>query len=354
MKKWISMLLAAVLAVTAAGCSGAPVSSEAPAPESESLAPSQSAAPAETEAALSEADPAVFHIAGLKGPTTMGMVKLMKDSEEGKTAGDYQVQMFGTADEIVPLLKKGELDMAAVPANLAANLYQKLEGSVQAAAINTLGVLYVVTTGDEIHSIADLAGRTVYSTGKGTTPEYVMNHILKANGLDPETDLTLEYKSEATEVLETLKNAGEGAAAVLPQPYVTAAKMQVEGLETALDLTEEWNKVSPDSALVTGVLLVRKEVAEQKGEAFDAFLKEYRKSIEWVNANVPEAAQLVADYGIVAKAPIAEKAIPECNITYIAGEEMKQKLSGYLTVLFEQQPKAVGGALPADDFYYGA
>ncbi len=361
MKKWIAVLLSLCMVLAMAGCAGGAGASQPSSAQEETVEAQQAAqteAPAPTEAPAEapgpeQAEPE-FRIAGLKGPTTMGMVKLMKDGEEGKTAQKYQVEMFGTPDEIVPLLKKGELDMAAVPANLAANLYQKLEGQVQAAAINTLGVLYVVSTGQDIHSIQDLAGRTVYSTGKGTTPEYVMNYLLEKNGLDPSKDLTLEYKSEATEVLATLKNAEKGAVAVLPQPYVTAAQMQVEGLEPVLDLTEEWNKVSPDSALVTGVLLVRKEVAEQKKEAFESFLSEYKNSIEWVNANVPEAAQLVAEYGIVAKAPIAEKALPACNITYIAGGEMKEKLSGYLAALFEQEPKAVGGKLPADDFYYGA
>ncbi len=361
MKKWISVLLSLCMVLAMAGCAGGAGASQPSSAQEETFeaqqavqteAPAPAEAPAETPGP--EQTEPEFRIAGLKGPTTMGMVKLMKDGEEGKTAHKYQVEMFGTPDEIVPLLKKGELDMAAVPANLAANLYQKLEGQVQAAAINTLGVLYVVSTGQDIHSIQDLAGRTVYSTGKGTTPEYVMNYLLEKNGLDPSKDLTLEYKSEATEVLATLKNAEKGAVAVLPQPYVTAAQMQVEGLEPVLDLTEEWNKVSPDSALVTGVLLVRKEVAEQKKEAFESFLSEYKNSIEWVNANVPEAAQLVAEYGIVAKAPIAEKALPACNITCIAGGEMKEKLSGYLAALFEQEPKAVGGKLPADDFYYGA
>ena len=262
--------------------------------------------------------------------------------------------MYGAADEIVPLLSKGELDMAAVPANLAATLYQKLEGKVQVAAVNTLGVLYVVTTGNaEVTSVADLAGKTVYSTGKGTTPEYALNYILTQNGLDPATDLTIEYKSEATEVLSAMQTAGD-AVAVLPQPYVTTAQMPVEGLKVALDLTEEWNKVSPDSALVTGVLLARTDVIEANPAAFDQFLADYQASIEWVNANTADAAQLVAKYEIVPKAEVAEKALPACNITWLAGSEMKDKLSGYLQTLYDQDPASVGGAMPDDGFYYGA
>ena len=333
MKRVMSLGLSLALAISLAACSSS-VSEAA-----------SSAAATEEPTAVPEAEAPVttFRIAGLKGPTTMGMVKLMSDAEAGETHQDYQVTMYGAADEVVPLLVKGDIDLAAIPANLAANLYNQTEG-----------VLYVVTTGDNVKSVEDLKGKTIYSTGKGTTPEYVLNYILKKNGIDPEKDLTVEYKSEATEVAAALQAAGEGAIAVLPQPYVTAAQSQIEGLNVVLNLTEEWNKVSTDSDLVTGVLVARTEFIEQNEAAFDEFLKDYQSSIEWVNSNTADAAELVANYGIVAKAPLAQKALPACNITYVDGAEMKAKLSGYLQVLFDQNPKAVGGAMPGDDFYYGA
>ena len=344
MKRVMSLGLSLALAISLAACSG-----------SVSEAVSSASATAEpTAAPEAEAPVTTFRIAGLKGPTTMGMVKLMSDAEAGETHQDYQVTMYGAADEVVPLLVKGDIDLAAIPANLAANLYNQTEGKVQVAAINTLGVLYVVTTGDDVKSVEDLEGKTVYSTGKGTTPEYVLNYILKENGIDPEKNLTVEYKSEATEVAAALQAADEGAIAVLPQPYVTAAQSQIEGLNVALNLTEEWNKVSTDSDLVTGVLVASTEFIEQNEAAFEEFLKDYQASIEWVNSNTADAAELVANYGIVAKAPLAQKALPACNITYVDGAEMKTKLSGYLQVLFDQNPKAVGGAMPGDDFYYGA
>ena len=344
MKRVMSLGLSLALAISLAACSG-----------SVSEAVSSASATAESTAAPeAEAPVTTFRIAGLKGPTTMGMVKLMSDAEAGETHQDYQVTMYGAADEVVPLLVKGDIDLAAIPANLAANLYNQTEGKVQVAAINTLGVLYVVTTGDDVKSVEDLKGKTVYSTGKGTTPEYVLNYILKENGIDPEKDLTVEYKSEATEVAAALQAADEGAIAVLPQPYVTAAQSQIEGLNVALNLTEEWNKVSTDSDLVTGVLVASTEFIEQNEAAVEEFLKDYQASIEWVNSNTADAAELVANYGIVAKAPLAQKALPACNITYVDGAEMKTKLSGYLQVLFDQNPKAVGGAMPGDDFYYGA
>ena len=358
MKCLLSMVMAAAMALSLVACGGTTASGSTASSQAASSAPASSQAesvPASSAVSASEDTAAsgdAMRIAGLQGPTTMGMVKLMKD-QESMESPLYDVTMYGAADEIVPLLTKGELDAAAIPANLAATLYQKTEGKIQVAAVNTLGVLYVVTTGDDVASVADLAGKTIYSTGKGTTPEYVLNYILTENGIDPAKDVTIEYKSEATEVLSTLQSAGEGAVAVLPQPYVTAAQAQVEGLNAALDLTEEWNKIDPDSQLITGVLAVRSDYAEQHPEELEAFLADYRSSIEWVTANTADAAQLVAEYGIVAKAPLAEKALPACNITYMDGADMKQALSGYLDVLYQQDAASVGGALPGDDFYYG-
>lgn len=334
MKKWFAFLMVFVLCLgMLAGC-GTAATEE---PEAE---PEQEAAEAVT-----------FRIASLKGPTTMGMVKLMNDAEEGNTKHDYQFEVYGTADEVVPKLVNNEIDIALIPSNLASVLYNKTEGAVQIAAINTLGVLYVVESGDTVHSIQDLVGKTVYSTGKGTTPEFTFNYILQQNGIEPGKDVMIEYKSESTEIAAMLQNA-ENTIAVLPQPYVTAVQMQNEKVRVALSFTEEWDKVSPDSSMVTGVVLVRKAFAEENPMAFSEFLDEYEASTEYVNANVKEAAAWVEKYGIVAKAPIAEKAIPACNITYIEGDEMKAKVGGYLQVLFDANPQSVGGALPEDDFYF--
>ncbi|NLT48751.1 MAG: ABC transporter substrate-binding protein [Clostridiales bacterium] len=297
------------------------------------------------------AEQTTFRIASLKGPTTIGMVKLMNDAEEGMVKHDYQFEVYGTADEIVPKLVNGELDVALVPCNLASVLYNKTEGAVQVAAINTLGVIYVVESGDTVQSIEDLAGKTVYSTGKGTTPEFALNYVLNQNGIDPGKDVTIEYKSESTEIAAMLETADD-TIAVLPQPYVTVVQMQNDKVRVALSLTEEWDKVSTDSSMVTGVVLARKAFIEENPIAFNEFLEEYSASTDYVNANIEEASVWVEKYGIVAKAPIAAKAIPACNITYIDGEEMKTMVSGYLKVLFDANPQSVGGALPDDEFYF--
>ncbi len=293
---------------------------------------------------------AAVRVASMKGPTSMGLVKLMNANDNGESAQSYEFTLSGTANEIVPLLTRGELDIAMVPCNLASVLYNNTQGKVKVLAVNTLGVLYIVESGEEIQSVADLAGKTVYSTGKGTTPEFALNYILAQNGLDPEKDLTIEFKSEATEVLAALTGDAAGIG-VLPQPYVTAALTQNESLRVALDLTEEWDKVSEDSRMITGVAVVRAAFAEENPEAVATFLEEYAASVEYVNANIEEAAQWIADLGIVAKAPIAQKALPACNIVYIDGEEMKTAVSGYLAVLFDQNPEAVGGQLPDEAFY---
>lgn len=296
-----------------------------------------------------------MNVTALKGPTAMGMVKLMSDSDAGEYGEDtYTFTIAASVDEVTPALVQGETDIAAVPANVASVLYNNTDGGVQALAINTLGVLYIVENGDSVSSVADLAGKTIYASGKGATPEYALNYILSENGIDPETDVTIEWKSEHTECLTALVSE-EGAIAMLPQPFVTTALTKADSLRVALDLTEEWDALQADaetpSALLTGVLVGRTEYIEAHPDEVADFLERYEASVTYVNENVADAAQLVGGYDIV-DAAIAEKAIPECNITYIDGTEMQEKLSGYLTVLSEQNAEAVGGVLPGEDFYY--
>ena len=292
-----------------------------------------------------------LHIAGLKGPTTMGLVNLLDMEKKGTAAMDYDLQLYGAADEIVPKLIKGDLDMAAIPANLAATLYQKTNGGIQVLAVNTLGVLYVVEKGDTVHSFADLKGRTILSTGKGTTPEYVLRYLLKKNGLDPDKDVKIEYYSEASEVTAQMAATKKDAIAVLPQPYVTAAQMKDADLRVVLDLTKEWNKVC-DTQLITGVTVVRTAYAEDHPDVVQAFLTDYEKSVNAANTDIDGTAALCEEIGVVAKAAIAKKALPKCNIVYRRGEEMKKDISAYLQVLYDASPAAVGGKLPDDNFYW--
>ena len=294
----------------------------------------------------------VVRVGSMKGPTSMGLVRLMELDEQEQTKNNYEFTMEATADMLLPSMISGDLDIALVPANVAAVLYQKTEGGVCVIDINTLGVLYVVSADTSIDSMDDLKGRTIYLTGKGTTPDFVMQYLLAQSGIDL-SEVTLEYKSEATEVAAVLAENPE-AVGLLPQPYVTALQIQNESIKIVLDTTAEWNALQGEggSQVVTGVTVVRKEFLESYPDTVITFLEEHKQSAQYANDNVEAAAQLVANYGIVEKAPVAQKAIPYCNITFISGEEMKTALSGYLEVLAAQDASSVGGALPGDDFYY--
>lgn len=297
------------------------------------------------------AEPVTVNIAALKGPTAMGMVSFMDKADSGSlTDNNYHFEIVAAADEVTPKLVQGQVDIAAVPANLASVLYNNTEGKVEVLAVNTLGVIYIVESGDMVSDIGDLKGKTIYASGKGATPEYALNFILEQNGIDPEKDLTIEWKGEHAECLSALM-AEENAIAMLPQPFVTTAQTKSDKIRVALDLTEEWDKLGVESSLLTGVVVARKEFVESNPAAVEAFMEHYGASVTFVNENVEDAAALIGKYDIV-PAAVAVKAVPDCNIVFITGDEMKQKLSGYLAVLLEQNPKSVGGALPADDFYY--
>ena len=300
-----------------------------------------------------EVTPASYSIAALKGPTAMGLVKLMQDAETGDgLTNQYTFSLAASADEVTPKLIQGELDMACVPANLAAVLYQKTEGQIETLAVNTLGVLYIVENGNAVQSLSDLAGMTIVAAGKGSTPEYALRYLLSENGVDPDRDVTIDWKSEHSECVAALAS-GAATVALLPQPFVTVAQNKLADLRVALDLTKEWDKLGNGSGLITGVIVARKEVVDANPSAVKAFLQDYAASVDWVNGNTADAAQLIGDYNIV-DAAVAEKALPACNIVCLTGPEMHDKLSGYLSVLFDQNPQSVGGALPEDDFYFGA
>ncbi len=304
------------------------------------------------EQTSTEHDKVEVHVGSLKGPTSMGLVSLMKQAENGETTNSYQFTMAAAADELLPKMISGELDIVLVPANVASVLYQKTQGAVSVIDINTLGVLSMVSGDSSIQTMADLQDKTIYLTGKGTTPDYVLQHLLTENGLTTE-EVTLEYKSEATEVAVLLAENPE-AIGVLPQPFVTAACMQNENLSVVMDLNTEWDTLQGEngSSMVTGVTVVRKEFLTEHPQAVADFMADHKASAEYANENVEEAAELVAAAGIIEQAPVAVKAMPKCNITYIDGEKMKNALSGYLEVLFEQDAASVGGSLPAEDFYY--
>ena len=295
----------------------------------------------------------VVRVGGLKGPTTMGLVKLMDEVVNGESENSYEFTMVTAADEMTAMVAGGKVDIALLPANVASVLYNKTNKNISVIDINTLGVLYFVSADSSVTTIDQLKGKTVYLPGKGTTPEYALRYVLSAAGLG-EDDVTLEFKSEASEVASVLAE-DPNAIGLLPQPFVTAALAQNEKLSIIMDLTKEWDNVQGDgsgSRLVTGVTIVNNDFLKEHEDLVDTFLQEHEASIAFTAEDPDAAAELIAKAEIVAKAPIAKKALPYCNITYISGDEMKTALSGYLQALYDQNPASVGGELPDDGFYY--
>lgn len=316
---------------------------------------------------------ATMRVGALRGPTGMGLVGLMDcvgaiaapedggDTVVGTNPADipaldhaYEFTLAGSADELAPRLIQGDLDVLCVPANLAATLYQKTEGAVQVLCVNTLGVLDMVEVGETISSMADLRGRTIYSAGKGSTPQYALEYLLRAAGVDPAQDVTIQWVSEHAECLAALQN-DQSVVAMLPQPFATSALTKLEGARIALDLTDVWDEAVAQtgsaSQLITGVAVARTAFVEESPACVEEFLGAYAASVAFVNSDTKAAAQLIDAAGIIA-APVAERAIPYCNIVCETGDDMRADLAGYLETLFEADPASVGGAVPDDAFYY--
>lgn len=349
MKRVLSMLCVLALLTALVACGAAPAAST-PETVPETVPETAPAAVAETQESN---EMITVRLGALTGPTAIGMTKLWNGGETSDPENHYQCTLAGSADGLTPLILQGEVDIASIPANLASVLYNKTEGGIQVIAVNVLGVLYLCEMGSEdIQSVTDLKGKTIYATGKGAAPEYFLRYILTQNGLDPDKDVTMEWKNEPAEVISHLS---EGVA-MLPEPQVSAAAAKLgDGFRVALSVSDEWEKVDNGSLCTTAVTVVRSAFAQEHPEAVEAFLQDFRDSVDWVNSNAADAASRCVDNGILSiAAPVLEKAIPKCNVTFITGSRMKEVLSGCLSALHDQNPKAVGGALPQDDFYYGS
>ena len=298
--------------------------------------------------------PAEVNLYVLSGPTGIGAMNLWAAADAGETQNTYYITMPGANDEVVAAISNGDADIAAVATNLAATLYNKTSGGVTVLAVNTLGVLSLLGSGQEIASIADLAGKTIYAPGQGANPEYILRYVLNGNGLDPDKDVTIRFVGEGSELLTVWQTDPE-AVIMAPQPVATSILMQNENARTLFNMTDEWDRVSGgDSTLMMGCVIVRNEFLQENPGAVALFLQEYAASIEKAQSDVEGTAALCEQYGLIPKAALAQKAIPSCGLTFVTGAEMKSALSGYLQVMFDADPKSVGGAMPGDDFYYGA
>lgn len=332
----VSLLLALTLALSLTACGGQ-ANSEPEQPE--------------TQEELTAAE---INLYVLSGPTGIGAMNLWAASDAGETKNTYHITMPGANDEVVAALSKGDADIAAVATNLAATLYNKTDGGVTVLAVNTLGVLSLLSNGQEAATVSDLKGKTIYAPGQGANPEYILRYVLSGNGLDPDKDVTLRFVGEGSELLTVWQSDPE-AVILAPQPVATSILMQNENAKTLFDMTEEWDKIAGgDSTLMMGCVIVRNEFLQANPGAVELFLQEYAASIEKAQSDVEGTAALCQQYGLIPKAALAQKAIPSCGLTFVTGAEMKTGLSGYLQVMFDANPKSVGGALPGDGFYYGA
>ena len=332
----VSLLLALTLALSLTACGGQ-ANSEPEQPE--------------TQEELTAAE---INLYVLSGPTGIGAMNLWAASDAGETKNTYHITMPGANDEVVAALSNGEADIAAVATNLAATLYNKTSGGVTVLAVNTLGVLSMLSNGQEAAAVADLKGKTIYAPGQGANPEYILRYVLSGNGLDPDKDVTLRFVGEGSELLTVWQSDPE-AVILAPQPVATSILMQNENAKTLFDMTEEWDKIAGgDSTLMMGCVIVRNAFLQANPGAVELFLQEYAASIEKAQSDVEGTAALCEQYGLIPKAALAQKAIPSCGLTFVTGAEMKTGLSGYLQVMFDANPKSVGGALPGDNFYYGA
>ena len=333
-KSLVSLLLALTLALSLNAC-GTQANTE---PEQ----PDDTPAPAEVNLYV------------LSGPTGIGAMNLWAAADAGETQNTYHITMPGANDEVVAAISDGDADIAAVATNLAATLYNKTSGGVTVLAVNTLGVLSLLGNGQEVATIADLAGKTIYAPGQGANPEYILRYVLTGNGLDPDKDVTIQFVGEGSELLTVWQTDPE-AVIMAPQPVATSILMQNENAATIFNMTDEWDKVSGgDSTLMMGCVIVRNEFLQENPGAVALFLREYAASIEKAQSDVEGTAALCEQYGLIPKAALAKAAIPSCGLTFVTGAEMKSALSGYLQVMFDADPKSVGGAMPGDDFYYGA
>ena len=332
----VSLLLALTLALSLTACGGQ-TNSEPKQPD--------------TQEELTAAE---INLYVLSGPTGIGAMNLWAAADAGETENTYHITMPGANDEVVAALSNGEADIAAVATNLAATLYNKTSGGVTVLAVNTLGVLSMLSNGQEAATVSDLKGKTIYAPGQGANPEYILRYVLTGNGLDPDKDVTLRFVGEGSELLTVWQSDPE-AVILAPQPVATSILMQNENAKTLFDMTEEWDKIAGgDSTLMMGCVIVRNEFLQANPGAVELFLQEYAASIEKAQSDVEGTAALCEQYGLIPKAALAQKAIPSCGLTFVTGAEMKTGLSGYLQVMFDANPKSVGGTLPGDNFYYGA
>ena len=349
MKKLTSLLLILFMLVTLSACAKAPVG-----PTSSTTEPSdsQDASDLDTKTEI--------RISVLSGTTGMGIAPLMKSVNEGKEPLNYKISVVNAADQIAPGIIKGSIDIAAVPTNLAATLYNKTKGQIKVLCANTKGVLYVVSSDPSVTCISDLKGKTVFVPGQGTNPEFILRHIIEKNGMTVGTDVVFDYTYNSPDALMGAVAATDKVSiALLPEPKVSIACDKNKNFKSVIDITAEWNKINPDAPLYQGCIIVRSAFLEEHPNEVKEFLRRYEQSISEVNNDPATSAKIIAELGIIAENAdsayneyIAKNTIPSCNLCYVSGTELEGALSKLYEILYKMTPSAVGGALPDNGIYY--
>ena len=340
MKKTSFLLVVLFVLIFTAGCNNGPA--ETPTPDENAEETPMPEEPADVK-------PVNVTIAGLKGPTSIGMIKMI--DEKALKSDKYNVEYIqeSAPDSLTGKIINGDIQISSVPINLASVLYNKTQGKVQLLAVNTIGNLYIVGT-EDISSVSQLECKTLGMSAKGSTPDFAMNYILKQTGLEGKTELNyaLDHATLAQSVI-----AEDTRVALLPQPFVTQTTLKNPNVKMLIDLNEAWNDATGGkSELFTGCIIINKEFAENNPEFVDEFLKQYENSVNWVLENQKEASVLTAKHEIMPDAVLVEKALPYCGITFRKAAEAKDSLNSFYQILFDSNPASVGGSMPDDEFYF--
>jgi len=290
-------------------------------------------------------------IASLKGPTSIGMIKLIDDSSSIDSDNvSVSLEVIPSPDLLVPRLLNEELDIAAVPVNVASKVYNLTKGKYELAVINTLGVLYVLSADKSINSLEDLKGQTIYCGTPGATPDFILKNLMNKNNLKPDEDILIDYSLNNSELAQAVIG-GDIEYAILPEPFATMVSMKNKDIKRCINIQEEWNNVEESAEIVMGALVVKKEFRENNTEFLNKFLKEYETSVSWVNDNLVEGGKLLEKHEILPSSKIAELSIPNCNIVYIDAQSKKDEILNFLKILYDFDKKSIGGKLPDENFF---
>jgi NitT/TauT family transport system substrate-binding protein len=291
----------------------------------------------------------VVVVESLRGPTGLGIAKLAGDNPI--LPGDFDVEYrFSSAPDVtVSNVLSGEADIAALPTNVAARLYSA-GVPYRILAVNTLGVLYIVSTDPAIEDLGDLEGRELLVSGRGANPDIILRALLEGRGIDPDEDLAIRYANH-TEAAQLLLS-GREQSALLPEPFVTRVLQQSPGARIAVDIQEEWQRqLGAGSTIGLGCIVVHNRLVEEEPAFVATFLEEYLASVEWVRSNPEQAGPIVEELGVGFTAEEAREAIPRANLVGLFGVEAYRAIDPYFRALYAFDPASLGGSLPGQDLF---